>query len=95
MMLAWLVRRCMVLVDLPRPIAMFLMLTHEHALCRVFWWKRWINRDSANGRRVLLSLLLLLLGDNLPRVEFHQHGAVGLELFDRDGESKVVEQQEL
>lgn len=35
------------------------------------------------------------LGNNLPRVEFDEHGGVGFEIFDRDGQAEVVEEEEL
>ena len=44
---------------------------------------------------LLLLLLLLLLADDLASVVFHQHGAVGFQLFHGDGEPEVVEEQEL
>ena len=42
-----------------------------------------------------LLLLLLLLTDDLAGVVFHQHGAVGLQLFYGDGEAEVVQKEEL
>jgi len=44
---------------------------------------------------VLHGVGCLLLGDDFPSVELNQHGAVGLDLFDRDGEAEVVEEEEL
>lgn len=35
------------------------------------------------------------LGDYFPGVEFDEHGAVGFEFFDGDGEAEVVEEEEL
>lgn len=37
----------------------------------------------------------LLLHQDLVGVEFHQHGAVSLELLNRDGESEIVQKEEL
>lgn len=41
------------------------------------------------------GLLGLLLSDDFSRVEFHEHGAVGLDFLDGNGEAEVVEEEEL
>lgn len=46
-------------------------------------------------RRLCLVLLLLLLADDLAGVVFYQHGAVCFQLFYRDGETEVVQEEEL
>lgn len=47
----------------------------------------------------MLLLLMLLrpfpLREYFSGVEFHQHGAVSLELFDGDGEAEIVEKKKL
>ena len=43
----------------------------------------------------LLTLLGLLLADDLASVEFNEHRSVSVELLDGDREAKVVEEEEL
>lgn len=54
---------------------------------------RGLARRGRSGGSLLL--LLLLLGHNLPRVEFDQHRPIRLQLLHRDGEAEIVQQQEL
>lgn len=54
------------------------------------------SRDDGSGTGQFVLLLFFLLGgDDLPRVELHQHGRVRLKIFDSDGESEVIQDEEL
>ena len=65
--------------------------SHVHGIRRGVRWG-WIHRtrDPDWWRRGLL-----LLGENLARVEVHQHRAVRLEFLDGDGEAEIIEEEEL
>jgi hypothetical protein len=57
---------------------------HIHAVSyrTVEWWLKRLLRG-------------LLLGHNLFGIELDEHSAICFKLFDRDGESEVVEDEEL
>ena len=60
------------------------MITHVHAIP---------SRAADSGMKMLLSSLLL--GHNLAGIELNEHGAICFELLHRNGETEVVEDQEL
>lgn len=54
------------------------------------------NQLSPTSRRDgLLRALLLLLSDNLTRVEFNKHCPVGFHFFERHSQAEIVEKEEL